>query len=128
MNQPNPFAANAALLSGLANLPDANSLPPALSSDTRTRSAGTPGRNSSLIIASYFGHPSEAVVAAIGGWRFAKDCTGIVSGQRGFHVDAPTRHFTKVDGQLSHPIINNCAEPRHNVLLIPRLIFVMGAD
>ncbi len=62
--QPHPFAAKAALLSGFANLPEANWLPPARSNAWRTRYSGTPWRKSSHIIFSYFPCPSKVVAAS----------------------------------------------------------------
>ena len=128
MNQPNPFAANAGLLYGLANLPEAISLPPALSNDKRTRSAGTSGRNSPLIIASYFGHPSEAVVAQISESQSHAIKMGWLPVGDPLHVDAPSWFVAEVDRQLPHPIIDSGAEPRHDILAVPGLIFEVSAD
>jgi hypothetical protein len=43
-------------------------------------------------------------------------------------MDTPSRFVAEVDRQLPHPVIDNGAEPRHDLLVVPSLILVVSAD
>ncbi len=43
-------------------------------------------------------------------------------------MDTPSRFVAEVDRQLPHPVIDDLAEPRHDILVVPSLILVVSAD
>ena len=43
-------------------------------------------------------------------------------------MDTPCWFVAEVDRQLPHPVIDDVAEPRHDILVFPGLILVVSAD